>query len=67
MEALRWDRVLVPRWLQALRDERRTLGWKGLLRKRGWSLVVAVIVFYLVRDLILYVVIPAGLMAWLFR
>lgn len=67
MEALRWDRVLVPRWLKALRDERRALGWKGMLSKRGWSLVVAVIVFYLVRDLILYVVIPAGLTAWLFR
>ncbi|MEK6769068.1 MAG: hypothetical protein AABY85_08795 [Gemmatimonadota bacterium] len=67
MEALRWDRLFVPRWLKALRDERRALGWKGLLRKRGWSLVAAVIVFYLVRDVILYLLIPAGLMAWLFR
>ena len=67
MEPLRLDRLLVPRWLKALRDERRVLGWKGLLRKRGWSLVIAVIVFYLVRDVILYLLIPAGLMAWLFQ
>ena len=67
MEPLRWDRLMVPRWLRSLRDERRALGWKGLLKKRGWSLVVAVILFYLVRDTILYVLIPAGLMAWLFR
>ncbi|MDO8666550.1 MAG: hypothetical protein Q7J79_08050 [Gemmatimonadales bacterium] len=67
VEPLRWDRLLVPRWLKALRDERRALGWKGLLRKRGWRLVAAVIVFYLVRDIILYLLIPAGLMAWLFQ
>ncbi len=53
------------RWLRTLRDERRALGWKGLLKKRGWTLVVVVIVFYLIRDLVLYVLIPAGLMAWL--
>jgi hypothetical protein len=52
-------------WLRTLREERHALGWKGLLRKRGWSLVAVVIVFYLIRDLVLYVLIPAGLMAWL--
>ena len=52
-------------WLRTLREERRALGWKGLLRKRGWTLVAVVIVFYLIRDLVLYVLIPAGLMAWL--
>jgi hypothetical protein len=53
------------KWLRMLRAERRTLGWKGLLKKRGWSLVAVVIVFYLIRDVILYVLVPAGLVAWL--
>ena len=55
------------RLLRNLRDERRALGWKGLFRKRGWKLLVLFILFYLVRDLILYIIIPLGTAAWLFR
>ncbi len=46
------------RHLGALRAERRTLGWRTFVRKRGWRLVVAVFVVYLVRDVALYVLIP---------
>lgn len=46
------------RFVRLLRQERRQLGWRGLVRKRGWTLVVAVVLFYLVRDLVLYVAIP---------
>lgn len=45
-------------YLNTLRAERRTLGWRGLLRRRGWRLVVLVVAAYLVRDLVLYVFIP---------
>lgn len=44
--------------VRTLREERRTLGWRGLMRKRGWRLVAMVVLFYLVRDLVLYVLIP---------
>jgi hypothetical protein len=50
-------------YFRALRDERRQLGWKGLLRKRGWKLVALVVVYYLVRDTILYVLIPLAIAA----
>ncbi len=50
-----------------LRQERRELGWKGLLRKRGWALVVLVVAFYLVRDLVLYVAIPLAVVWGLSR
>ena len=53
--------------LNALRQERRQLGWKGLLRKRGWVLVVLVVVAYLVRDLVLYVIVPLAVVAGLRR
>jgi len=33
-------------------------GFKGVLQKYGWKLVVAFFVYYLVRDITLYVVIP---------
>ncbi len=52
---------------RTLRDERRSLGWKGLLRKRGWKLILLLALVYLVRDLILYVIVPLGTAAWLFR
>jgi hypothetical protein len=45
-------------FLRRLRDERRVLGWRGLLKKRGWRFVAMVVLLYLVRDLVLYVLIP---------
>lgn len=53
--------------VKQLRRERRELGWKGLLRKRGWGLVVAVVAFYLVRDVVLYVLIPLAIAVGLSR
>lgn len=50
-------------YVRTLRDERRQLGWKGLLRNRGWKLVVLVVLYYLVRDTVLYVVIPVAIAA----
>lgn len=48
---------------RTLRQERRQLGWKGLLRRRGWALVAFVVVAYLVRDLVLYVAVPLAIAA----
>jgi hypothetical protein len=53
--------------LRALRDERRQLGWKGVVRKRGWALVVLVVLAYLVRDLVLYVLLPLAVAAKIWR
>lgn len=44
--------------LRRLQTERRELGWAALLRKRGWVAVALVILFYIVRDSLLYIVIP---------
>jgi len=51
------------RFLTALRDERRALGWRGLFRKRGWKLVAVFVAYYLVRDVVLYILIPLGVAA----
>lgn len=50
-------------YLRTLRDERRQLGWRGLLRKRGWKLVVVFVAYYLVRDTVLYIIIPVAIAA----
>jgi hypothetical protein len=55
------------RFIRTLRDERRALGWKGLFRKRGWKLLLLFILFYLVRDVVLYIIIPLGTAAWFFK
>lgn len=52
---------------RALRDERRRLGWKGLLRHRGWKFVLLVAAVYLVRDVVLYVLVPLAIAAGLWR
>jgi hypothetical protein len=52
-------------YLRDLRDERRQLGWKGLLKRRGWVLVALVVLGYLVRDLVLYVLVPLAIAAGL--
>lgn len=50
-------------FLTSLRDERRAVGWRGLFRKRGWKLVAVVVAYYLVRDTLLYIIIPLGVAA----
>ena len=57
----------VTGFVGTLRRERRELGWKGLLRKRGWSLVLVVVAFYLIRDLVLYVAVPLAVVWGLSR
>ncbi len=54
-------------FVRQLRQERRDLGWRGLVRKRGWTLVAMVVLFYLVRDLVLYVAIPLAVAIGLSR
>lgn len=54
-------------YVRTLRDERRAFGWKGLLRKRGWKLVALFVAYYLIRDVILYVILPIAVAAGLRR
>lgn len=50
----------------AIVAEFRANGWRGVLRAYGWKLIVVVFVFYLIRDTILYIIIPllAGRAIW---
>ena len=44
--------------IATMRQVRRESGWKGLFKRYGWKLVVGFVVFYLVRDTILYILLP---------
>jgi len=41
-------------WVEIVREE----GFRSLIKKKGWKVVAAVFLFYLVRDSILYILIP---------
>lgn len=44
----------VIEWMALIKEE----GFKGFLKKKGWQVVVVFILFYLIRDGILYILIP---------
>lgn len=45
---------IIQEWTSLLREK----GLKAFVREKGWKIVVAVFMFYLVRDSIMYILIP---------
>ena len=37
----------------------RTQGFKALFRRYGWKLIAGIFAYYIVRDVTLYIIIPA--------
>ncbi len=46
------------RWIREATTTFRKAGFKGILRAYGFRLVAAFVLFYLVRDITLYIVLP---------
>ena len=44
----------INEWLEIMREG----GFKLLLKKKGWYVILAIITYYLIRDSILYILIP---------
>ena len=49
---------LVPRWIKKYRQIYRERGLKALVKETPLWVLVAVFVFYLIRDILLYILIP---------
>jgi hypothetical protein len=49
---------LVPGFIREYVAIWRREGFKALLKKKGWRVVALIIVYYLIRDSILYIFIP---------
>ena len=47
-----------PRFINEWMDIKKQGGLKLLFKKKGWQVILAVAIFYLIRDTILYIVIP---------
>ena len=61
------------KWSDRLRRHKKSIlaefkanGWRGVGRTYGWKLILAICVFYLIRDTILYIILPlvAGRAIW---
>ena len=50
-------------FLRTSRKERIDHGWVGLVEIRGWKLVALFVLAYLIRDTVLYILIPFAVMA----
>jgi hypothetical protein len=51
---------------KAIVTEFKTGGVRGVFRAYGWKLILVICVFYLIRDTILYIILPlvAGRAIW---
>ena len=51
-------KILKPKFILDWGEIRKEAGYFKLLKKKGSKVVVAFILFYLIRDSLLYIVIP---------
>ena len=49
---------LTPKFINEWLEIKREGGFKLLLQKKGWYVILAIITYYLIRDSILYILIP---------
>src|SRR5690349_9096567 len=49
---------LTPKWVDRYTDVYRKEGFKGVVKKGGWKLVIIFFLFYLIRDSVIYLLLP---------
>lgn len=47
-----------PVFIKKYRAIYKEQGFKAMVKAAGWKVVVGIIIFYLIRDVILYIIIP---------
>ncbi len=55
---MRWKNFLIPAKVQKIRDQLRAEGFRAVVKTLGWKVIAGIIIYYLVRDTLLYLVIP---------
>jgi len=51
-------RFLKPKIIREWTAIWREVGFKGLVREKGWKILIVMFIFYLIRDSFLYILIP---------
>jgi hypothetical protein len=49
---------LKPKWAAAWSQLIKERGIKGFIKAKGWKILIAFFLFYLIRDVTLYLIIP---------
>jgi hypothetical protein len=55
---MNFRKILKPPIIQEWTKLLRAKGFKGFVREKGWKVMAAILVFYLVRDTVVYLLIP---------
>lgn len=51
-------KFLIPKYMSEWKKQIREEGIKAFLKKKGWKVVFWIVIFYTIRDGILYILIP---------
>ena len=51
-------KFLKPKWIQEYTEVYKKEGFKGVIKKGGYKILLYFFLFYLIRDVILYIIIP---------
>ena len=51
-------RFLKPKWAAEWARLLKEQGFKGFVKEKGWKLLILFFLFYLIRDVTLYLIIP---------
>lgn len=55
---MKWRDFLIPKFLKKYRKVLKEEGFKALIKKHGWKVFGIIFTYYLIRDSILYILIP---------
>lgn len=44
----------ISEWRKSIREH----GFRGFLKEKGWKFILGLVLFYLVRDVTLYIILP---------
>lgn len=55
---MKFRNLLIPKKIQALRADLKEKGFKKFVMDMGWKVALGIFLYYLIRDSILYILIP---------
>jgi hypothetical protein len=50
--------ILRPRFIKEWIALWKKVGFRGFVKEKGWKVVAAIILYYLIRDTFLYIILP---------
>lgn len=64
---MKFNVLFVPRKIRELRAQLKEKGFKKFISELGWKVLLGIFLYYLVRDTLLYIVLPYLIARGLFQ